>query len=277
MAVLGSVALLVTTSSWMPALAQQPPSLCNVASCSETDANAKRLKAAWSSEKTTDAQRQYMRDAVGSHSVGQSTDWAAAAEEYFNWYRRSVGISHGYEATKAVAEDAASEMAARESIDAASRSAKLRAAKLRTLGEEALRSRLVDPNSADFSWPYEFTAGDWKAGLLSKRVHGTLTCGEVNARNRMGGYNGQVGFVVVFNSQDELLYADVGEVTGYLCDEAVLAHRFKASEPDPTPKPSVSPNTGSVADELERLVLLRERGAITPEEFEEAKAQALRR
>jgi len=64
------------------------------------------------------------------------------------------------------------------------------------LGNQALQSSLIDPESARVAWPYTFFGGSMK-GLLSKRQIGWITCGLVNARNRMGGYTGNAYFIVV--------------------------------------------------------------------------------
>ena len=66
------------------------------------------------------------------------------------------------------------------------------------LAEGATKARLVDPDSAKFEWPYDFTGGSLKA-LLSRRTTGWITCGLVNSRNRMGGFAGQSYVEVVIN------------------------------------------------------------------------------
>ncbi len=65
-----------------------------------------------------------------------------------------------------------------------------------TIGEKALRNQLIDPQSAQIEWPYNFTGGSIKA-LLGKRRFGYYTCGWVNAKNRMGGYTGRVPFLIM--------------------------------------------------------------------------------
>lgn len=84
---------------------------------------------------------------------------------------------------------------------------------LRSLAEDALRSRLVDPASAQFTFPNAFARGTWKP-LLKPRVSGWITCGTVNAKNRMGGYNGASAFIVVIeNGSVEYLDMDSGSDT----------------------------------------------------------------
>lgn len=64
--------------------------------------------------------------------------------------------------------------------------------------ESAIRAKLFDPNSAEFQWSGRWREDiDFKAWRWSKAVHGDVTCGRVNARNRMGGYVGQSTFLAV--------------------------------------------------------------------------------
>jgi len=75
--------------------------------------------------------------------------------------------------------------------------------------EQAIRTRLIDPESARIEWPYGFAGGSLKA-MLGKRRAGWFTCGLVNAKNRMGGYTGQSYFeVLIHNGVIEFL--DIGE------------------------------------------------------------------
>jgi hypothetical protein len=73
--------------------------------------------------------------------------------------------------------------------------------------ESQIRSRLKDSQSAQFSWPNEFVAGQHQP-LMAKPVYGWVTCGTVNARNGFGGYTGpQAVLVVVRNNQ--VLFMDM--------------------------------------------------------------------
>lgn len=62
--------------------------------------------------------------------------------------------------------------------------------------EQAVRARLADPKSAQFEWPYGFSAGAIQPPHNHRHV-GWITCGLVNARNRSGPYNGASYFQVV--------------------------------------------------------------------------------
>lgn len=67
-----------------------------------------------------------------------------------------------------------------------------------TAAEAAVRDRLVDPESARFEWPNPVTRTTWRVPF-GPVVAGYATCGQVNARNRMGGYAGRTAVSVVFN------------------------------------------------------------------------------
>lgn len=77
-----------------------------------------------------------------------------------------------------------------------------------TLGNQALLSRLVDPESARVAWPYGFFGGSLK-GLLTKRTAGWITCGLVNAKNQMGGYTGALPFLIVIKD-GQVAELDIG-------------------------------------------------------------------
>ncbi|WP_312490155.1 hypothetical protein [Sphingomonas sp.] len=86
-------------------------------------------------------------------------------------------------------------------------------ASMRLAAESVIRNRLVDPESAIFEWPYGFMKGRWPTILKSRFYDGEITCGLVNAKNRLGGYTGKVFFVVVFNN-GSLTYSDIGTGKG---------------------------------------------------------------
>jgi len=58
------------------------------------------------------------------------------------------------------------------------------------VAENAVKDQLVDPDSARFEKIYTGRPGE------------NFVCGWVNARNRMGGYNGFAGFYVTFKNGD---------------------------------------------------------------------------
>ncbi len=100
------------------------------------------------------------------------------------------------------------------------------------LAEAAVRAQLVDPDSAQFSWPHGYVKRGYTP-FLSKRVYGYATCGYVNSRNRMGGYVGRLPFVVVID-YGQVRYVEVSTaVTGIdLLERACLNGNFP---PAPAP------------------------------------------
>lgn len=147
----------------------------------------------------------------------------------------------------------------------------------RKAAEGAVRERLIDPDSARFEWPYGFLNGYWKP-VLQKRILGNWTCGRVNARNRMGGYAGSSAFVVVLDDQANPLYVEIGtgkdyDFTELGCQKA--AKLLPAASPEASESPVSTGGSVSVADELEKLASLRDRGILTQAEFEAQKAELL--
>jgi hypothetical protein len=64
------------------------------------------------------------------------------------------------------------------------------------MGNQEILTSLIDPESARVSWPYRFFGGFVKP-MFAKRQVGWITCGMVNAKNRMGGYVGAKPFLIV--------------------------------------------------------------------------------
>lgn len=143
---------------------------------------------------------------------------------------------------------------------------------VRSVTETAIRQRLIDPDSAKIEWPYGFKWGGYKP-MLQKRVHGWASCVMVNGRNRMGGYTGSKPAVVVF--LDGVRYLELMD-DQYGIDSAACA---KAGFPPPPATLASSMRTPtpveSVADEIAKLAVLRDKGIITPEEFDAQKAKLL--
>lgn len=145
--------------------------------------------------------------------------------------------------------------------------------------EAALIGRLIDPESARIEWPNGFMLGSWRP-LLARRIEGYWTCGLINARNRMGGYTGATSFVVVLSSDGQVLYSEIGTGRDFDLLSSQCARSANLLPPPPrvwtdTPAARASSAPASLADELERLVRLRDSGALSPAEFEAAKARLL--
>jgi hypothetical protein len=143
--------------------------------------------------------------------------------------------------------------------------------------EAAIKADLFDPSSAQIEWPYGFTMGTWKP-FLRKRVTGYLTCGRVNAKNRMGGYVGSTAFVVVVDGSGRVLFKEVGDGTAYDLVEGSCqksAAGFPPPQPELLDRPAAGPAGGSIADQLSKLAELKASGALTQEEFDAAKKRLL--
>lgn len=147
--------------------------------------------------------------------------------------------------------------------------------------EAALRSRLIDPDSARIEWTHGFLLGSWKP-FLSKKIDGYWSCGLVNAKNRMGGYTGRSAFVVVLDPKGYVKYSEIGESKDVDILNASCSNSLQYLPPPP-PELLGTQNQGgsarssspSLADELQKLVDLRNTGALTEEEFQTAKQKLL--
>ncbi|SFP84227.1 PDZ domain-containing protein [Sphingomonas rubra] len=107
----------------------------------------------------------------------------------------------------------------------------------RSLAEAGIQARLIDPESARISWSAGFFKGMFRP-FLEGRYHGYVACGTVNARNRMGGYAGASGFVVVID-YDRVLYAAIERVLGGLV-EAPCAKMARAGQFPPLPAGAIT-------------------------------------
>jgi len=144
--------------------------------------------------------------------------------------------------------------------------------------ETALRARLIDPDSARIDWPYGFLRGSWRP-FLSKRIDGYWSCGSINARNRMGGYTGSTSFVVVLDPNGRVQYSDVGTSKDVDIVTSQCSNAVKLLPPAPAAlvatnndRPTSAP---SLADELKKLVDLKNSGALSDTEFQTAKQRLL--
>lgn len=149
----------------------------------------------------------------------------------------------------------------------------------RRAAEQALRSRLFDPDSARIEWPYGFLSGSWKPAF-QKPIEGYWTCGLVNAKNRMGGYTGSHSFVVVVSPMGVVQYVETGTGKDFDILSTQCANSVKLLPPAPPGFGSASSGgrqqaAPSMADELKKLSELRQSGALTEEEFQTAKQRLL--
>jgi hypothetical protein len=244
---------------------------CKSQICLVGDESAKRLNDAYFSVLTSDSQRQKISEIIAQHTVGEKIDWSAAAKEYFAWRAAEEGYQEPPAGlpSKSFAQAEAEELKNAPARDLAEQRA------FREAAEAGLRGRLIDPDSAQFEWPYKFVWGYWKP-FLSKRVNGYVTCGTVNARNRMGGYAGRSAFVVVLDERKNVVLANIDsgkyEILAGQCEKAAATFLPPADPEVATAPPS---SVGSVADEIEKLANLRDRGVITEAEFDTQKARLL--
>lgn len=149
----------------------------------------------------------------------------------------------------------------------------------RRAAEKAVVSRLIDPESARIEFPYGFMNGTWKP-VFQKKIEGYWTCGRVNAKNRMGGYTGSTSFVVVLNPSGGVQYVELGTGKDFDILSAQCANSAHVLPPAPAEFSSDSSNQGvntggSIADEIKKLVELKESGALTEAEFQAAKQRML--
>lgn len=111
------------------------------------------------------------------------------------------------------------------------------------LAEAAIKDNLIDPSSAQIEWPYNFSSGTLK-GLLSKKRAGWITCGWVNAKNRMGGYTGKVWFLVMINNgvvtEISIGTPDGIDVASATCP-SLLKQGFLKPAPGPVPMAGATP------------------------------------
>ena len=151
----------------------------------------------------------------------------------------------------------------------------------RRVAEQAVVSRLIDPESARIEFPYGFMSGAWKP-LFQKKIEGYWTCGRVNAKNRMGGYTGSTSFVVVLSPNAAVQYVELGTGKDFDILTGQCANSVKFLPPAPaefsasSSGPGAS-SAGSLADEIKKLVELKESGALTDAEFQAAKQRVLDR
>lgn len=83
-----------------------------------------------------------------------------------------------------------------------------------TAAEQAVRDQLIDPDSAKFRSERATEVGWAKHGAFGSRIDGpiSMACGEVNARNRMGGYSGFAWFLVAIKD-GQVLWSDLDDAT----------------------------------------------------------------
>lgn len=101
------------------------------------------------------------------------------------------------------------------------------------IAESTIAARMTDPESARIHWSGGFYQGTFKP-FLEPRVTGYVACGLVNAKNRLGGYNGYSAFVVVID-YGRVLYADIdsGPQVGMIGEACIKAQQQGLLPPVP--------------------------------------------
>jgi hypothetical protein len=147
-------------------------------------------------------------------------------------------------------------------------------ASVRDQGLSGLTSALFDPASAQINWSSGFRWGFAKP-VIGRRTHGWIACGSLNAKNRLGGYVGAEPFWILADASGAVTYGMVASTISS-CDAG--------GGPPVNPElAGVSPVIASqgtatgIADELEKLAALRDKGIISQAEFENQKAKLLAR
>ena len=159
---------------------------------------------------------------------------------------------------------------------------------LRLAVEAELRSKLTDPGSAQFQWPFGFAYGSWRPTIQPRRT-GYLGCGTVTVKNQYGHDAGVKWFSVIVRDDGNVVLAHIDAIGGLAqakpyCARAGLP-RPQAGMLDVAPTLALSGETlapsadqpFSVPAELARLAGLRDRGLLTEAEFQVLKQALLKR
>lgn len=127
-----------------------------------------------------------------------------------------------------------------------------------------------DPESIQINWSSGFQWGYIKPAI-GRRSFAWVACGTINAKNGFGGYVGEQSFFLSVEPGGDA-YASQTGVMRTTCDESPIApvndELLVAVGRSPRPQPSL-------ADEIGKLMDLREAGVLTDAEFELAKAKLL--
>lgn len=154
---------------------------------------------------------------------------------------------------------------------------------MRRAAEGGVLGRLIDPQSAMIELPYDFIYGTWSPAFSGYKIDGFMTCGSVNAKNRMGGYTGATTFISVIDRAGFEKFTDMDDPTAqYIrpveagCASLVKKLNYVGNIQSQEPAARLVESQGSsVADQLSKLAELHASGALTEEEYEAAKARVL--
>lgn len=139
------------------------------------------------------------------------------------------------------------------------------------VGVNLLKANLFDPSSAQVRWVSGFRWGFMKP-LIGKRTFGWVACGNLNAKNRMGGYVGEEGFALFVAEGGGIQVAMKNQAIS-TCDD--YQHVPVNEELLFTAKDLHARSEISIADELKKLADLKAAGVISETEFAAQKAKLL--
>jgi len=247
-----------------PAMAAAPP--CGDAPQCPTGLpkEAQSLQNAYRLPMASQSERDKIAQLIEQNTRDGRTDWKTAHDEYWAWFKEASP-----KPKSTVEVDGAAVLAA----------GKVRQRQMMEVAEAAVRNRLIDPQSAQFDWPYSFINGWWKP-LLGKKKVGWVTCGYVNSRNRFGGYVGRTAFAVVVND-GAATFVDIGrqgrdfDLITLQCEKFMKRLPTAIAGPADLDEPAAP--LVSVADELAKLAALRDKGVLSEAEFQAQKAKLLKR
>lgn len=147
-------------------------------------------------------------------------------------------------------------------------------ADVRAKGVSGIVSQLFDPGSAQITWSSGFKWGFAKP-IIGRRTYGWIACGNINAKNRLGGYVGAKPFWIMADASGATTSGWNAETISSCDSGAAVPVNPELVNTSPVMPVTLTPT--SVADELAKLAELRDKGIITQEEFEKQKAKLLAR
>jgi Short C-terminal domain len=147
---------------------------------------------------------------------------------------------------------------------------------VRAKGQAELTKRLFDPGSAQIAYTSGFIWGYTKHPF-GKREWGWVACGKINAKNRLGGYAGAQGFWIMANLDGTVTQDMTDGIFRSSCDDGPSVPLQPELVDTPTSSAPSSVAAPIIADELGKLAVLRDKGIITPAEFEAQKVKLLAR
>lgn len=146
--------------------------------------------------------------------------------------------------------------------------------KVRATAENGMKSGLFDPGSAQFSYTSGFQWGYTKP-IIGGKKWGWVACGNLNAKNRMGGYVGARAFVIRADQGGNVTWIDDDDDVG-TCTSGVKAD-LQPELRDIAAVESAANGRLGVAEELGKLAELHSKGILSDQEFAEQKAKLLAR